>query len=64
MSPEILEVIFPLTFLGVCCLVGQIVVLGHRERAASSPWPRPRRTCTRRETRKKLEVGRTLESRV
>jgi hypothetical protein len=59
MSPEFLEVIFPLTFLGVCCLVGQIVVLGHRERSAAAPWPRPVRRSARRETRKKLEVGRT-----
>jgi hypothetical protein len=59
MSPEILEVIFPLTFLGVCCLVGQIIVQCHRDRSASSPWPRPMRKHGRRGTRKRLQVGRS-----
>jgi hypothetical protein len=58
MSPELLQLVLPLTFLGVCCLVGQIVVQSHRERIATEVWPHPprRKRC---ETSKKLEVRRT-----
>jgi hypothetical protein len=34
MSPEILQVILPLTFLGVCGLVGEILVQGRRDKSA------------------------------
>jgi len=34
MSPEIIQVIIPLTFLGICGLVGEILVQGHRDKAA------------------------------
>jgi hypothetical protein len=34
MSPEIIQIVLPLTFLGVCCLVGEILVQCRRDRAA------------------------------
>jgi len=34
MSPEIIQIILPLTFLGICGLVGEILVQGHRDKAA------------------------------
>jgi hypothetical protein len=54
MSPEILQIIFPLAFLGVCFLVGEILVQGHRDRvAAGQVQPRQR---SRRKAREKVEV--------
>jgi hypothetical protein len=34
MSPEIIEIVLLLTFLGICCLVGEILVQCRRDRAA------------------------------
>ena len=34
MSPEIIQIVLPLTFLGVCGLVGEILVQGHRDKVA------------------------------
>ena len=32
MSPEIIQVVLTLTFLGICGLVGEILVQGHRDK--------------------------------
>jgi hypothetical protein len=34
MSPEIIQIVLPLTFFGICGLVGEILIQGHRDRAA------------------------------
>ncbi|MGO9115391.1 MAG: hypothetical protein ACLP9L_39775 [Thermoguttaceae bacterium] len=34
MSPEIIQIVLPLTFLGICGLVGEILVQGRRDRVA------------------------------
>jgi hypothetical protein len=34
MSLEIIQIVLPLTFLGVCGLVGEILVQGRRDKAA------------------------------
>ncbi len=34
MSPEIIQIVVPLTFLGICGLVGEILVQGRRDKAA------------------------------
>jgi hypothetical protein len=34
MSPEIIEIVVPLTFLGICGLVGEILVQGRRDKVA------------------------------
>ena len=34
MSPEVIQIVLPLTFLGICALVGEILVQGHRDKAA------------------------------
>ena len=34
MSPEIIQFVLPLTFIGICGLVGEILVQGHRDKAA------------------------------
>ena len=64
MSPETLQVLLPLTFLGICCLVGEILVQCHRDRSPAAAWPRPMGKTTRREKRKPLEVRRARESRL
>ncbi len=33
MSPEMIEIVLLLTFLGICCLVGEILVQCRRDRA-------------------------------
>ena len=53
MSPETLQVIFPLSFLGICCLIGEILVQCHRDRSAAAAWPRPMGRTTRRGVRQK-----------
>jgi hypothetical protein len=58
MSQDLLQVILPLTFLGACCLVAQIVVQSHRDRADAELWPHPPRR-NRRQTSEKLEVHRS-----
>jgi len=54
MSPDIIEIIMPLTFFGVCCLVGGILVESRRERAVEEQLHMP--PAQRRERRKKLDV--------
>jgi hypothetical protein len=34
MSPEIIQIVLPLTFLGICGLVGEILVQGRRDKVA------------------------------
>ena len=34
MSPEIIHIVLPLTFLGICGLVGEILVQGRRDKVA------------------------------
>jgi hypothetical protein len=34
MSPEIIQIVVPLTFLGICGLVGEILVQGRRDKVA------------------------------
>jgi hypothetical protein len=34
MSPEIIQIVLPLTFLGICGLVGEILVQGRRDKTA------------------------------
>jgi len=34
MSPELIQIVLPLTFLGVCGLVGEILVQGRRDKVA------------------------------
>ena len=34
MSPEIIQIVLPLTFLGLCGLVGEILVQGRRDKVA------------------------------
>ena len=34
MSPEVIQIVLPLTFLGICGLVGEILVQGHRDKVA------------------------------
>ena len=34
MSPEMIQIVLPLTFLGICGLVGEILVQGRREKVA------------------------------
>jgi hypothetical protein len=46
MSQDLLQIVLPLTFLGACCLVGQIVVQSHRDRADVELWPHPPRRKT------------------
>ena len=36
MSPEIIQIVLPLTFLGICGLVGEILVQGRRDKAAEN----------------------------
>ncbi len=31
MSPEVIQIVLPLTFLGICGFVGEILVQGHRD---------------------------------
>jgi len=33
MSPEIIQIVLTLTFLGICGLVGEILVQGYRDKA-------------------------------
>jgi hypothetical protein len=35
MSPEIIQIVLPLTFLGMCGLVGEILVQGRRDKVAA-----------------------------
>jgi hypothetical protein len=62
MSQELLQIVLPLTFLGACCLVAQIVVQSHRDRAGADLWSHPPRR-SRPQTSEKLEVRRS-QSRV
>lgn len=64
MSPEAVEVIFPLSFLVICCLVGEILVQCHRDRSTAATWHRPMGKTIRRESRQKLKARRPLESRL
>ncbi len=34
MSPEIIQIVLPLTFIGICGLVGEILVQGRRDKTA------------------------------
>jgi hypothetical protein len=34
MSPEVIQIVLPLTFLGICGFVGEILVQGHRDKVA------------------------------
>jgi hypothetical protein len=36
MSPEFVQIVLVLTFLGICGLVGEILVQGRRDRAAEA----------------------------
>jgi hypothetical protein len=56
MSPEILQIVVPLTFLGICGLVGEILVQGHRDKVAErrlqTPAPRKEGPHSARNARK------------
>jgi hypothetical protein len=41
MSSEIIQVVLALTFLGICGLVGEILVQCHRDKAAEARLQRP-----------------------
>ena len=58
MSQELLQIVLPLTFLGALCLVGQIIVQSHRDRANADTWPHPPRR-SRPQPSEKLEIRRS-----
>lgn len=39
MPPEIIEYVLPLSFLGICGLIGEIIINGHRDRVAGLQKP-------------------------
>jgi len=41
MSPEIIQIVLPLTFLGICGLVGEILVQGRRDKMAEERFQMP-----------------------
>ena len=57
MPPEIIQIVVPLTFLGICGLVGEILVQGRRDKVAeqrlqmpASPKGRPHSARTARKS--------------
>ena len=43
MSPEIIQIVLPLTFIGICGLVGEILVQGRRDKATEERLQLPSR---------------------
>jgi len=53
MSPEFIQVVLILTFLGICAMVGEILVQGHRDKVADERVDYPvSRKSVRRAARK------------
>ena len=51
MSLETLQTILPLIFIGICCLVGEILVQDHRDRAGNEQvWTPHMRRARRKES--------------
>ncbi len=62
MSPEIIQIVLPLTFIGICGLVGEILVQGRRDKMAEE---RIAMNASRKERPRSAQKGRksTVETR-